>query len=211
MSPRNDNGQDVYAHYSSIVNKNPNHRVRSLADGELVQFNIILGSKGAEATDITGVNGVPVQGSEYARSKTRAPEDGEEADSSLDQANNSANGARPPRKANTAGPNTRPPPGAYPYNNGNMAAPSYRGPRAPRSDMPAVPPNTMINKPINRRGIPPADYSNARAPQNAAPSYGPYPGNYAYNKPPSEPTRTFPHTTACCLLTAEFQQKNRRR
>ena len=40
---RNDNGQDVYVHYSSIENKNPNHRVRSLADGELVKFNIIEG------------------------------------------------------------------------------------------------------------------------------------------------------------------------
>ena len=66
---RNDNGQDVYAHYSAIVNKNPNHRVRSLADGELVVFNIIQGSKGAEASDITGANGGAVQGSEYARPK----------------------------------------------------------------------------------------------------------------------------------------------
>jgi cold shock CspA family protein len=66
---RNDNGQDVYAHYSAIINKNPNHRVRSLADGELVDFNIIEGSKGAEATDITGINGESVQGSEYARPK----------------------------------------------------------------------------------------------------------------------------------------------
>ena len=40
---RNDNGEDVYAHYSAIINKNPDHRVRSLADGELVQFNIIQG------------------------------------------------------------------------------------------------------------------------------------------------------------------------
>ena len=66
---RNDNGQDVYAHYSAIVNKNPNHRVRSLADGELVMFNIIQGTKGAEASDITGANGGAVQGSEYARPK----------------------------------------------------------------------------------------------------------------------------------------------
>lgn len=64
---RNDNGQDVYAHHSAIVKKNPNHSVRSLADGELVQFNIVEGEKGLEAADITGVNGGPVQGSEYAR------------------------------------------------------------------------------------------------------------------------------------------------
>jgi len=51
------------------VNKNPNHRVRSLADGELVMFNIIQGSKGAEASDITSANGGSVQGSEYARPK----------------------------------------------------------------------------------------------------------------------------------------------
>ena len=43
--------------------------MRSLADGELVMFNIIQGSKGAEASDITGANGGTVQGSEYARPK----------------------------------------------------------------------------------------------------------------------------------------------
>jgi cold shock CspA family protein len=63
---RNDNGQDVYAHYTAITKKNPNHRVRSLADGEVVRFNIKSGSKGAEACDITAANGGPVQGSEYA-------------------------------------------------------------------------------------------------------------------------------------------------
>jgi len=63
---RSDNGQDVYAHYTAITKKNPNHRVRSLADGEVVRFNIKSGSKGAEACDITAANGGPVQGSEYA-------------------------------------------------------------------------------------------------------------------------------------------------
>merc|ERR1712127_970735 len=66
---RNDNGEDVYAHYSAIINKNPDHRVRSLADGELVQFNIVQGTKGVEASDITGINGAAVQGSEYALPK----------------------------------------------------------------------------------------------------------------------------------------------
>jgi len=89
---RNDNGQDVYAHYSAIVNKNPNHRVRSLADGELVQFNIIEGSKGAEACDITGLDGAPVQGSEYARPKTQTRSNSENRAHSLDNSN------KPPRK-----------------------------------------------------------------------------------------------------------------
>lgn len=81
---RNDNGQDVYAHYSAIVNKNPNHRVRSLADGELVQFNISEGSKGAEASDITGLDGAPVQGSEYARPKTQTRSNSENRAHSVD-------------------------------------------------------------------------------------------------------------------------------
>lgn len=103
---RNDNGQDVYAHYSAIVNKNPNHRVRSLADGELVQFNITEGSKGAEASDITGLDGAPVQGSEYARPKTQARSTSERA-RSLDnkssrkpQENNSLSPAFAPRSNN---------------------------------------------------------------------------------------------------------------
>jgi len=74
---RNDNGQDVYVHYSSIENKNPNHRVRSLADGELVKFNLIDGSKGSEAVDVTAEDGGPVQGSEYAMPKNQTPTDGE--------------------------------------------------------------------------------------------------------------------------------------
>ena len=64
---RNDNGEDVYAHYTAITRKNPNHRVRSLNDGELVRFNLIEGSKGIEASDITGLDGGSVEGSKYAR------------------------------------------------------------------------------------------------------------------------------------------------
>ena len=179
-SSRNDNGQDVYAHYSSIINKNPNHRVRSLADGELVQFNIINGSKGAEATDITGVNGVPVQGSEYARSKIRADGDAENV---TDSANNTS---RPPRKMNPV--TSRPAPGGY-NNTGsnNGGASSYRNQRPPRPSMQA-PPNNMINKPIGRRPNA-GDYNNPR-PQNNTPGYPAFtgnnhPGNFNYNKPPS--------------------------
>lgn len=110
---RNDNGQDVYAHYSSIVNKNPNHRVRSLADGELVQFNLIEGSKGAEATDITGINGVPVQGSEYARPNN----------DSKNRSSTSAGGGNGSRRADISGSNTR-------SNGGSRTRQSTRGPNS---------------------------------------------------------------------------------
>lgn len=40
---RSDNGQDVYAHYTAISKKNPSHRLRSLAEGELVRFNLVEG------------------------------------------------------------------------------------------------------------------------------------------------------------------------
>jgi len=117
---RNDNGQDVYAHYSSIENKNPNHRVRSLADGELVRFNIIEGSKGAEASDITGVDGGAVQGSEYARPKNRSVSPG----GSKRNLNKSESYGSPP-----SGPRSYP---AQKYNKvsgGGAAAPAnnYRG------------------------------------------------------------------------------------
>ncbi len=56
----------MYAHYTAISKKNPEHRLRSLAEGELVRFNLVQGSKGAEAADITSIDGEPVQGSEYA-------------------------------------------------------------------------------------------------------------------------------------------------
>lgn len=103
---RNDNGQDVYAHYSAIVNKNPNHRVRSLADGELVQFNITEGSKGAEAADITGLDGGPVQGSEYARPKNQTRATSERAhslDNNKSSRKNQENSSLSPTYANRSG------------------------------------------------------------------------------------------------------------
>jgi cold shock CspA family protein len=128
---RNDNGQDVYAHYSAIVNKNPNHRVRSLADGELVQFNITEGSKGAEAADITGLDGAPVQGSEYARPKltTRASSDtrGRSFDnksSRRPQENNSLSPTFAPRSNNYAAKNGQ----TFQGSNAN----NFKGPQPPR-------------------------------------------------------------------------------
>lgn len=137
---RNDNGQDVYAHYSSIENKNPNHRVRSLADGELVRFNIIEGSKGAEASDITGVDGGAVQGSEYARPKSQSLTSTGKRNMSKDSYES------PPAYTNRS----------YPQQkfNKNSGAPvsNYRQSAAPLLQGPPMRQNNYISPKQNRRG-----------------------------------------------------------
>jgi CspA family cold shock protein len=55
---RLDNNEDIFVHYSVITMKNPRHSIKTLADGEIVEFNIM-------ATEITGPNGAPVRGNPY--------------------------------------------------------------------------------------------------------------------------------------------------
>ena len=61
---RHDTREEVFIHQSDIEKKNPRKSIRSVRDGEEVEFDVVR-ENGNEAANVTGLEGKTVEGSPY--------------------------------------------------------------------------------------------------------------------------------------------------